>query len=216
MDKSQVSALVKEELPALKRALGIPHWTVVVNVGVVPDHLDDPRFQINGRCNRMDKYEVASIDLDPECGETPEEVRKTLRHELFHVLLAPYDLFMAQVYAALVGRDDLIGVLQQCESHCVEKTVANLERMFWGVMENLTYAPPPEAEEPDVPIKKGYSRKSIGANIKESVKAGKPQKQAVAIALATAQKAAEKAGKPGKGPGAKPGPKAKRKRKGKA
>lgn len=51
-----------------------------------------------------------------------------------------------------------------------------------------------------MPIKKGYSRKTIGANIKLEMKHGKPAKQALAIALSTAEKAAKKAGKPSKAP----------------
>jgi hypothetical protein len=51
-----------------------------------------------------------------------------------------------------------------------------------------------------MPLKKGYSRKSIGENIKTEEKAGRPRKQAIAIALNTARKAAEKAGKPSKAP----------------
>ena len=51
-----------------------------------------------------------------------------------------------------------------------------------------------------MPLKKGYSRKSIGANVKTEMKSGKPRKQAVAIALNTARKAAKAAGKPNKAP----------------
>ncbi len=57
-----------------------------------------------------------------------------------------------------------------------------------------------------MPLKKGYSRRSIGQNIATEKRAGKPHKQAVAIALSTARRAAKKAGKPSKAP---PKPKSK-------
>ena len=43
-----------------------------------------------------------------------------------------------------------------------------------------------------MPLKKGKSKNVVGDNIKTEMKAGKPQKQAVAIALNTARKKKKK------------------------
>jgi hypothetical protein len=43
-----------------------------------------------------------------------------------------------------------------------------------------------------MPLKKGYGAKTISKNIKTEIKSGRPQAQAVAIALSVSRKAAPK------------------------
>lgn len=49
-----------------------------------------------------------------------------------------------------------------------------------------------------MPLKKGFSQKTIGSNIREMIKSGHPKDQAVAASLENARQSAKKEGKFGR------------------
>ena len=55
-----------------------------------------------------------------------------------------------------------------------------------------------------MPLKKGFSRRSIASNVAKMRSEGAPREQAVAASLETARRAAEASGAPEKGPGPSP------------
>lgn len=55
--------------------------------------------------------------------------------------------------------------------------------------------PKTQAKEKRMPLKSGRGRKAVSSNIKTEMKAGKPQKQAVAIALNKAGRSRGKRGR---------------------
>jgi hypothetical protein len=130
MDRGAVAAIVGRELGPLKSRLGIDHWDIEVTYGYIEG---DVGCTTKGRCRRQVDYDRATIEIDPEAHDDEADVLKTLRHELFHVVLAPYDLYTYSVDKA--GLDSPINaVLDRVWGHACEKAVIRLEKMYQGLM----------------------------------------------------------------------------------
>jgi hypothetical protein len=184
LDRSECKAIVEREIPGLVRALGIQHWHIEVDY----KPLDDAAAE----CTRHLDYERADIAIDPASVGDEAYLLKALRHELFHVVIAPMDLFGNCMECGLDGAEK--ERVERVWRHAMETTVKALERLWDGTERYW------KEKGKAMPTVKGYSRKSISKNIGTEIKAGKPRKQAVAIALNVAERAAKKAGKPEKAP----------------
>jgi hypothetical protein len=139
VDRGQVKAIVDREIEPLMARLGVPHWHVTVSYDL---RADDGTCRTNGRCTRVIDYNQAHIELAP--GELDDEahVLKMLRHELFHIVASPFDLYMqaADQYTKADSPEE--AVLRRVFDHAVEQAMINLERMFTGLT-SPPDAPPP-------------------------------------------------------------------------
>lgn len=131
MDLSAVKAIVERDADALLRAFGVPHWTVTIEYGPIDGADDDCHAQ--GQCHRLLDYESATISLDPAALDDEEHVLKVLRHEIAHIVLAPFDLMRGLMLIGLDGveHEKTLTIV----NHATECAVKNLSRMWHGLAE---------------------------------------------------------------------------------
>jgi hypothetical protein len=125
MDKSEARRIVEAHLSRLMDELGVRHWTIEVKYDL-RDEDDDGRAV--GQCDRLLDYDRATIRLDPD-NIDEADLLHVLRHELFHVVLAPFDLFGTIAEELTGGNAKLDKAAARVWRHAVEKTISALERM---------------------------------------------------------------------------------------
>jgi hypothetical protein len=133
MDRSAVQAIVDRAIGPLAGRLGIEHWSIRVSYD--PEPTDSDGHLKHGECTRLVDYNSAHISLNPESFDDESAVLATLRHELYHVVLSPFDLYSSSVDRALEGEGAVREILDRVWNHACERAVINLERMFVGLTE---------------------------------------------------------------------------------
>lgn len=121
MDASEVKAIVDLCINDMMDALAIPHWRLDVQYGPC-EHSN-----WGAQCERDINYVDATITIDPMKVNKTSDVISALRHELFHVMLAHFDLV----------RDCLPNQHAEARvwSYALESTVVVLEKMFANMTE---------------------------------------------------------------------------------
>jgi hypothetical protein len=137
MDRSQVKKVVDDNINELMDKFGIPHWNLVIDYDLRDDHA-------TGECTWRVDYNSATISLDVDAFKDEAHVLKVLRHELFHILLAPYSV-VQNALGPLLEQDPIRkAMIESVWVHSMEQAIINLERMYQG----LTGEPPAPPTKP--------------------------------------------------------------------
>jgi hypothetical protein len=135
-----VQAIADRELGPLKGRLGLERWDISVHCDL---KVDDPGdFTTRGECTWHVDYDTAVIRLVPDRLNTEAEVIEVLRHELFHVVLAPISIYKNAIRPALTADETKYAMAESVYTHAVERMAINLERMYQGLTAGAPQAPP--------------------------------------------------------------------------
>lgn len=120
MDASEVIRIADKHLPKMLWQLQLNMWTVRVDTASLQGMKASIRFE--------HEYENAVITIDPEQTQDERDVLDSLRHELFHIIHADFQLFRAVALQGVMQQD--ADAMDQVYDYACEKTVLRLERMF--------------------------------------------------------------------------------------
>lgn len=124
MDKSAVGRVVDAHMRRLMWRLQVQAWKVDITYG----RPGGGRWVAS--CERAAPYLRATIELDPDAHADEAAVVESLRHELLHLLLAPFDQYRDLVTCALAPDSPMDEAERGAWRYAVEQTVGNLERML--------------------------------------------------------------------------------------
>ena len=130
MDQSAVERVVAEHLAQLSAKCGLHQWDIAVSYESRSP--DGDGGWTRGECTRLVDYHSAHISLNPAAFADDAGVLLTLRHELFHIVLAPFDLYVSAVEGIELP-EVAADLLEGIADHATERTVAGLERLWAGL-----------------------------------------------------------------------------------
>ena len=120
LDESRVRSLVDSNIPTMMGRLCLGEWTIEVTY----EHLEDCRAEVELRPGHRKVF----ITMDPQRFDDEDQVLRTLRHELLHVLSAEFDVYRKMVRETVAS--ELFRALDYVCTHAEEVLTARLERML--------------------------------------------------------------------------------------
>ena len=126
IDKSAMEKELGPMLDALKKLLYLKDWTITLEAGQCYNDAAMGQNEMNYR------YEQSFITLDPGRHDSIEEARRTLFHEMVHILHAPFNEVL-EIAASLIGEDPKMrAALKDAFDAAQERTVLHIERALLG------------------------------------------------------------------------------------
>lgn len=155
MDRSKVKEIVEANLHDLKCRFGLHHWDITATFDL---HEDDggSRFTTRARCLFYVDYEKAEIRFNPDELDTDDDVLEALRHELFHLILAPFHIAWDALRPVVEADELRCNMARSIVTHATERAVKGLERLYHGLTHELAErdpepCPPPPSSAPAAP-----------------------------------------------------------------
>lgn len=128
MTATQVKAIVEAHIEKMVRLLGVQAW----KIDVLYEEAGQPNWAAS--CTRQLPYQMATIRIDPAMAKDEADVLESLRHELIHVALAPFDAYRDVVTSSIKPDSSMDAAEERSWTLAIESAVLAVERIFdWGL-----------------------------------------------------------------------------------
>ena len=122
MDRSEVKKIVDEHVRFMIWDFQIQRWRLDVSF----DEAEEEKEK--ARCTADPSYFTAYINIDPARHEDKDDVLRSLRHELLHIMDAPYEIYRKTIAQLLT--EEAFHALDEVFIMAKEQTRFNIESMI--------------------------------------------------------------------------------------
>lgn len=130
MDKSAALAYLGQHLKSLADFLCVNHWRFTLRC-------EPLEGDVYARVIVDVDYDRATILVDHEKHDTDQELLDSLAHELFHVVVAPFEIYVKVATSHIPAGTPSENVEARIRTHCGEQLVRNLERIWQYELRSL-------------------------------------------------------------------------------